>query len=171
MSEVGQAPSSGFEAVPVRPPSPPSRAPRYIWCGLALLCLVAFGAALGIYLWSREAFSSKDLKQATSVKITYIKGKQPKSVVVNDPAELRALLDSLIITDTNPGLRQGPVTGGAVEFTLPDGTVARTAFLNQTRLDRADWGQVQVEADFHRKVNEIATRAEGRPIDVLRVDN
>lgn len=172
MSEVGQAPPAGAEGLPDRPPSKPSRLPRFLWAGIALFCLVMFGSALGLYLWSRDAFSSKDLLKAQSVKITYqVKGKQSKSIVVNDPAEVKALLDTLKITDTRMGPQYGLTTGGAVEFTLPDGTVARTQFVNNMQLDRANWGQVMVEPDFYRKVNEIATRAEGKPIDVIRVDN
>jgi hypothetical protein len=171
VSEVGQAPPSGAEGVPVRPPSPPSRVPLYIWAGIAVLCLALFGAALGLYLWSREAYSSKDLKRATSVKINYVlRGNRPKSVVV-DGAELQALLDALVITEAHPGIHYGLSTGGTVDFTLPDGAVAQTRVMSQTALDRTNWGQVQVEPGFYRKVNEIATRAEGKPIDVMRVDN
>jgi hypothetical protein len=172
VSEVGQAPPSGAEGVPVRPPSPPSRVSLFIWVGIAVLCVALFGAALALYLWSREAFSSKDLKRATSVTISYtLKGNRVKAVVVNNPAELQALLDALEITDTQPGIHYGLNTGGAVEFTLPGGSVAHTRFVTQTQLDRTDWGQVKVEAGFHRRVNEIATRAEGKPIDVMKVDN
>jgi hypothetical protein len=28
-----------------------------------------------------------------------------------------------------------------------------------------------IKPDFYHKVNEVATRAEGRPIDVMRADN
>jgi hypothetical protein len=172
VSEVGQAPPSGAEGVPVRPPSPKSRVPLFIWVGIALFCLAMFGAALALYLWSREAFSSKDLKQAKSVTISYVlRGNRTKTVVVNDPAELQPLLDALKIIDTQPGLNYGLTQGGAVEFTLPDGTVAQARFVNQNLLDRTRWGGVLVEPGFYRKVNEIATRAEGKPIDVMRVDN
>ncbi|HEX5268834.1 MAG TPA: hypothetical protein VFW33_00040, partial [Gemmataceae bacterium] len=127
MSEVEQAPPAGAEGVPSRPPSPPSRAPLWIWVGVAVFCLVMFGAALGLYLWSREAFSSKDLKQAKSVKINYLlKGNRTKTVVVDAPPDLPALLDSLKITDTRPGDRYyGITTSGSVDFTLPDGKVAQ----------------------------------------------
>jgi hypothetical protein len=172
VSEVGQAPPAGAEGLPDRPPSKPSRLPRFLWAGIALFCLVMFGSALALFLWSRDAFSSKDLLKAQSVKITYLmKGKQTKSVVVNDPAELKALLDALKITDTQPGQPWTMQITGSVEFTLPDGTVARTMFVSQRQLERTGWGQVMVEPDFYRKVNEIATRAEGKPIDIMRVDN
>jgi hypothetical protein len=172
VSEVGQAPPSGAEGVPVRPPSPPSRVPLFIWVVIAVLCLALFGAALALYLWSREAYSSKDLKRATSVTISYtLKGNRTRTVAVNNPAELQALLDTLEITDTKPGIHYGATTGGTVDFTLPDGTVAQTRFVTQTQLDRTSWGQVSIGPGFYRKVNEIATRGEPKPIDVMRVDN
>jgi hypothetical protein len=172
VSEVGQAPPSGAEGVPVRPPSQPSRVPLMIWCGIAVFCLAMFGAALVLWLWSRDALSSKDLKTATSVTITYqLKGNKTKSVVVNDPVELKALLDTLTITDTQTGAHYALTSGGGVDFTLPNGTVAKTMFVNQTQLYRTNWGLIIIGPDFYRKVNEIATRAEGRPIDVSRVDN
>jgi hypothetical protein len=172
VSEVGPAPPAGAEGLPVRPPSKKSRLPLVIWAGIAIFCLVMFGTALGLFLWSRKAFSSEDLKTASSVKVNYLlKGNQTKSVVVNDPAELRALLDALKITDTQPGQPWTMQITGTVEFSLPDGTVARTMFVSQRQLERTGWGQVMVEPDFYRKVNEIATRAEGKPIDIMRVDN
>jgi hypothetical protein len=172
VSEIVQEPSSGADSLPSRPPSKPSRVPLLIWVGIALFCLVMFGSALALFLWSREALSSKDLKRATSVRINYlVKGNRTKSVVVNDPAELQALMDALEITDTRPGAHIGLTNGGAVDFTLPSGKVAHTTFVNQTQLYRTGWGQVTVTSEFHRKVNEIATRAEGKPIDVIRVDN
>ncbi|HKI31468.1 MAG TPA: hypothetical protein VKA46_06345 [Gemmataceae bacterium] len=175
MSKVAQVSPQGSSATPARPPSPPSRAPLFIWSGVALFCLLMFGSALGLFLWSREAFSSKDLKTATSLKINYLlAGMKPaatKTVVVNDPAEVRTLLDALEITDSRMGPQWGISNQGSVDFTLADGTIAHATFVNRTQLDRANWGQVYVTDAFYRKVNEAATRAEGRPIDVMKVNN
>jgi hypothetical protein len=160
------------EGIPVRPASKPSRVPLMIWSGIALLCLVLFGSALALFLWSREAFGSKDLKKATAVKITYyVRGGQVKSVHVNDPAELKGLLDALEITDTNSRIQYGLANQGSVDFTLPDGTNARVMFVNKTQLDRSNWGRIDVTPAFYEKVNEIATRAEGRPVDILKTNN
>lgn len=172
MSEVQQAAPQGPEGVPVRPPSPPSRVALYIWAGIALFCLVMFGAALGLFLWWREAFTSKDLKTATELRITYVlKGNKAKSVVVNDPAEVKKLLDALEITDTQTGMFFGINSAGGVDFTLPKGKVAGIKFVSPTQLDRMGWGQVYVTPTFYRQVNEAASRAEGRPIDIMRADN
>jgi hypothetical protein len=171
MSEVEQAPPPGPEKLPARPPSKPSRAPLYIWTGIALFCLVMFGSALGIFLWSSDRFSSKDLKRATALKINYVlKGNVKKSLTVNDPAEVKGLLDALEITDTMMG-PQSPTNAGTVEFTLPDGNVAVIRFISPTQLDREKWGWLYVTPRFHRKVNEALSAAEKRPIDIMRIDN
>jgi hypothetical protein len=172
VNEVEQAPPPGLEGIPVRPASKPSRVPLYIWSGIALFCLVMFGAALGIYLWSHDRFSSQDLKKATQVKINYVlKGNQRKSIVVSDPTELKALLDALQITDTQPGPPPMTNNTGSLEFTLADGSMARIAFLAPNQLERANWGWIFVTPTFHRKVNDIISRAEKKPIDIMRIDN
>ncbi len=132
MSEVGQAPPSGVDQLPARPPSEPSRVPLFIWVGIAVFCLLTFGAAVGMYLWWCEAWSAKDLKQATSVKISYVTRRNQVESVAVEGAELQALLDSLKVTDTQPGgIRFALTSGGAVDFTLPDGKVAQTRFVTQ----------------------------------------
>ena len=173
MSEVKQAPpSQGPEGIPGRPPSRPSRVPLYIWSGIALFCLVMFGAALGIFLWSREALSSKDLKKATAIKITYVlKGNRTKSVDVNDPAEVKKLLDALEIGETQMGSQFTQTNGASVDFTLPGGKSASVKFMNQSQLERVDWGWLYVSPAFYQKVNEVISRAEGRKIDIMRMDN
>jgi hypothetical protein len=172
MNEETQAPPEGPDLLPSRPPSPPSRVPRLIWAGIALFCLLMFGAAVAVFLWSREATGSRDLKKATSLTISYtLKGNQAKSVTVSDPAEVRDLLDALEITGTQPGMFMGLKPAGRVDFVLPDGTVARTTFADKTDLDRANWGQVYVTPRFYEKVCDVASKTEGRKIDVLRMDN
>jgi hypothetical protein len=175
VSKLEQAPPPSPEGVPARPPSKPSRAALYIWIGIAVFCLVMFGSALGLFLWSRDAFSSRDLKRAKSVKITYVvKGNVKKTVVVDKPAELASLLDSLEITNTQMGWSQGiQQNQGFIDFTLSNGTNARVAFMNgqPTQLDRVDWGWVYVTSAFHRKVNEIISKEEGREIDILKPGN
>jgi hypothetical protein len=171
MSEIQQAPPQSYDPIPVRPPSRPSRVPLYIWVGIGLFCLVMFGSALGLFLGTREAFSSKDLKKATSLKINFVlKGNVTKTLVVNDPAEVNRLLDALTITDTQMG-PQSKNSGGTVEFTLGNGKVAVVQFMSQTQLNRDDWGWVYVTMEFYRAVNDTLSRTEGRKIDIMRNDN
>ncbi len=159
-------------AVPARPPSPPSRLPLAIWAVIAVFCLIMFGTALGLFLWSRDSLGSRDLKKATAIKITYaLKAGTTKSVEITDPAAVKDLLDALVITDARSGVQYGINSRSSVEFTLANGEVTRIVFVDNTQLDRANWGAVFVTPAFRQKVNEAATRTEGRPIDILRQDN
>jgi hypothetical protein len=162
VSEAGQ--TYPPEGLPARPPSEPSRVPRLIWAGIALFCLLMFGGALGLFLWSRQVGGSRDLKRATSLTISYtVKGAQQKSIAVSDPAEVRDLLDALEITDTQSGLFAAQ--------SAPGGKSARVVFVGPTVLDRSNWGQVHVTRRFYDKVCDVASKAEGRKIDILRSDN
>jgi hypothetical protein len=152
------------------PPPEPERAPRWPWILIALFTLGMFAAAIGVFLWSREMASSRDLKRATAVKINYVANGKLKSLNVTDPAEVRDLLDSLEIKDTNGGWWQSG-SPGSIDFTLRDGTVAHVLFDSAIQLNRQEWGQVIVTDKFHKKVNALATKAEGRPIDILNKNN
>ena len=173
MSQVEPVSSHSPEVLPARPPSQPSRLALLIWAGVALFCLVMFGSALGLYLWSRERFESKDLKQATAFKITYVlKGNRTKTVEVTDPAAVQGLVDALEITSTQMGpYYAGTNNQAAVDVTLPDGRSAHLVFMTQTQINRTGWGIIMTTPAFYRKINEAASKAEGKPIDILRVDN
>jgi hypothetical protein len=172
VSQVEPVSSHDPDVHPDRPPSRPSRVPLFIWSGIALFCLVMFGGALGLYLWSRDEFESKDLKKATAFKITYVvKGTQTKTIDVTDPAAVQGLVDALQITETRMGPQFTPPNKAAVEFILPDGKTARITFVNPTQLDRMNWGMIMVTPAFYQKVNDTASKAEGKPIDIMRNNN
>jgi hypothetical protein len=154
------------------PPPEPERAPRWPWILIALFTLGMFAAALGVFLWSRERASSKDLKRATAVQINYVANGKIKALQVTDPAELRDLLDSLEIVSTDPGRWAiNTISAGSVDFTLRDGGAAHVVFDSATQLNREDWGQITLTDRFYKKVNSFATKAEGRPIDILNKNN
>ncbi len=155
-----------------RPPSRPSRLPLLICGGIALLCLVLFGTALVLFLWSRDEFDSRDLKKATAFRITYVvQGNQTKTVEVSDPAAVRELANALDITDTIMGAQFAAPNKAAVDVTLPNGRSARLTIISPTQIDRMGWGAIMVTPSFYRKVNEAASKAAGKSIDLLRVDN
>jgi hypothetical protein len=145
-----------------------------VWSATGVLGVLIAFVWLGLFFWPGPLFQSSDLKTATSVEITYeLAGKRRKSVVVDDPAELRELLAALEITRVEKGdeIMAESKKGNAVDFTLPGGTVRHAAFVSATVLDRQGWGLVCLTPRFYEKVCELASRAEGRPIDVLRNDN
>ncbi len=172
MRPVESISPENFPPLPVWPPSKPSRAPWFVFAGIAVFCLIMFGAAVALFLWSRARFESKDLKKATAIDITYmVKGVPSKTVVVNDPAAVKRLIDALDIISTQPGAQVKMVNQPELIFHLPDGKQARVIFVNQQQLDRSNWGLLYVAPAFYHKVNEELTRAEGKPIDILKPNN
>jgi hypothetical protein len=172
VSQVEPVSSPDPEPLPARPPSRPSRVPLLIWGGIALFCLTMFGGALVLYLWSRDELESRDLKKATAFKITYVlKRNQTNTVDVTDPAAVKDLADALEITSTMMGAQFSTSNSAAVDVTLPGGKSARLKFVSPTQLDRAGWGMLMVTPSFHRKVNEAASKAAGKPVDISRTDN
>jgi hypothetical protein len=158
------------------------RTARLIRIGLVLLALCFFSGSLGTYLWFRHLSSSADLKRATGLRIGYtVKGTPPqkpwtrnpnlKWIEVSDPTQVKELLDALQIVRTEVGMYMGLSPTGSVEFRMPDGSVILVNIAGPTHLDRVNWGQVYVEPEFYHKVNEVASKAEGRKIDVMRQDN
>jgi hypothetical protein len=171
---VSQAESASpsFPPLPVRLPTKPSRAPWVILGVIVVFCLLTFGGALALYLWSRERFESKDLFKATSIEITYhVKSPLTKTVVVNDPAAVKRMIDALSIISMQPGAQVALASPTYVVLHLPDGKQARLTFVSQTQLDRANWGMLYVSPAFYQKVNEEASRIEGKPIDIMRPVN
>lgn len=172
MSQVEPVSSPSPEPLPARPPSQPSRLPLFIWGGIALFCLLMFGSAIALFLWSRGEFESRDLKKATAFRITYVlKGNQVKTVDVTDPTAVQGLVDALDITSTQMGAQFSTSNQSAVDVTLPGGKSAHLTFVTQTQIDRRGWGMLMITPSFYRKVNEAASQAAGKPIDILRVDN
>ncbi len=141
--------------------------PRWVGRTLLLVCLALFASTAGVFAYLRTVGNSADLKKATSLTLYYtLKPQTLKRVEVTDPAQVKDLLDALDITHTDPGMVYGIKPVGYVEFRLPDRTF-RCNFFSKTQLDRANWGQVYVSPRFYEKVCDVASRAEGRRIDVL----
>ena len=151
---------------------PYERAPRWAWLTLALLAAASLAGSVAVYARLRQVTSSADLKRATALTLHYTaKNLAMKSVRVDDPAQVRALLDALEITGTNYGYPWNNKGAARVDFDLPGGTTARCNFMTATHLERDGWGWVHTTPRFHQKLCEIVSQAEGRRIDVLNAAN
>jgi hypothetical protein len=145
---------------------------RY-WSAFLALCLL-LGLAAGLrwfLLWWGFVPASQEaiLRQATAVRIGYTVHKQRKFVTVSSPGELRELLDSIRVTNAAKGAAFPWLSPhGTAEFTLPDGTVLQTFFIYNNQLERSQWGHLYLKTDFYEKVCALVSRAEGKPIDVLK---
>jgi hypothetical protein len=145
---------------------------RYWSAFLALCALLLVAAGLRGLLLARAVVPPGPealLRQATAIRIGYTVGEQRRHVTVSRPEELRRLLDALTVTST---IRRTDFPSwqarGSADFTLPNGTVLRTVFVYNDQLERLHWGRLYVTQDFYRKICDLLTREEGRPIDVLK---
>ncbi len=109
-----------------------------------------------------------DLQIATSVEIIYMVGGKEKSLKITKAEEVKPLVDAIEITKTTKGEQAALDPFGQVIFGLPGGGTIKTMFVEADQLDRARWGQVYLNDKFYKKVCEIASKAEGKPIDVLK---
>jgi hypothetical protein len=108
-----------------------------------------------------------ELKKATGLRINYSVQNKTKSLMVDDPGQVRTALASLVITgeDKKIGTQYFPL--GTIDFLVPDKEEIKTKFISATHLEKDNWGQLYVTEDFYLKVCELLSKAEGRPMDIL----
>jgi hypothetical protein len=154
--------------------SPRNHVALVIWSVVAGFSLLMFASALGVFLWWHKALSSEDLKTATALRINYLvsnpRGPITKTIEVKDPVEVQKLLDALEITSTHRGRWWSKSNQGSVDFILPDGTIEHAMFVDSNQLERMNWGEVIISDAFYHRVNEVASRAEGKPIKITQVN-
>ena len=110
----------------------------------------------------------EELRSAQSLTILYTFDGELKHLKVEDPATLQGLLATLCVQDTDKGTHAGLVRFGGANFAMPDGSVIETAFTRPAQIDRFYWGQVYLrDTRFYEKLCELASQAEGRPIEIL----
>lgn len=108
------------------------------------------------------------LRSTKTLAIRYVAQKQPRSLTSDDPQQVADILATIEIDRVEKGAHVGRMPFGGVDFVLADGTTMATIFVRSTRLERSAWGQIYLRHDrFYRKICELASKAEGRPIDVL----
>src|SRR5262249_36837450 len=108
-----------------------------------------------------------ELEKATGLRINYSVQNKTKSLMVDDPGQVRTALASLVITgeDKKIGTQYFPL--GTIDFLIPDKEEIKTKFISATHLEKDNWGQLYVTEEFYLKVCELLSKAEGRPMDIL----
>jgi hypothetical protein len=103
------------------------------------------------------------------ISIEYTVQGQKNTVVIEDAKEIKEILSTIHVEETKEGPQVGLKPKCRVEFTTADKTTIKTMFVKAAHLDRSFWGQIYLkDADFYDKINEIASKKEGRKIDVLK---
>jgi len=115
---------------------------------------------------------------------------QEKSASVGHDSEaqqIRHLLSSYLwrIEQANPAPQCGvsvyrTITGeerkidvrffplGSVDFLIPPQKEINAKFVSPTQIELENWGQIYIRDEFYEKICAIVSKAEGKPIDILK---
>lgn len=165
---------------PVPPPREEEGGQRMLWLAgigfVAVLLVGGVGVLLVLPYLARQKVKKEAevVKQAVSLKVTYMKGlggHQNKAVTITDPDELRELLSAIEVTSVNRAIWISDAPYSEVVFTQPDGTVMMAKFAGRGHLDLQGLGQVYLTHRFYEKVCEALSRRAGKDIDVLSRNN
>ncbi len=111
----------------------------------------------------------KEVAKTRTLKIGYTVRGQTKHLTIEGPKAIQDLVSAIKVEGTQEGMHLGLLAFGWVEFTLEDGSVIKALFSKPTRLSWGSWGTVDLkEATFYDKVCELASKEEGRKVDVLK---
>lgn len=107
-------------------------------------------------------------RNATAVTLRYTVKYQAKTITITDPDEVQTLVSAFHVTRTLKGHSWPTPTNGGADFVLADGSVIQTRFHQPMLLERTQWGGLSLTSEFYERVCAVLSRAEGRPIDVLK---
>jgi hypothetical protein len=127
--------------------------------------------AIGFGFWIAGRKDPPDLHQAASLRITYtIAGSAaPKVLTISDPAEVKAVLSTIHVTQNRRDDLWRTIPGQSVEFILPSGKTVWTQLADDTVLSLPEWGGTLYVTDtFYRRICDILSQAEGGKIDILK---
>jgi len=139
--------------------------PRTVLIVIVLMFLAAFALRFAVvrYGWlpvSEEAV----LKHATAITVAYTHRNANKFLRIDDPAEVRALLAALHV-------QRDDAHGVYWSARLPAATIGFHFSSGHYRTHNMDGpnvlGGYQVDRAFYDKLNEIVSRKEGEPVDIL----
>lgn len=129
-----------------------------------------------VFLVGCGEHKAANLKNARTLAVEYVirepatKSEIRKQIVIREPEKLRPILEAVNIQSEHPGV-QASLTGfNSLTFTFADGTEVKAAFVEPTYIDRFRWGQIILDRKFYDKINEVLSKQEGRPIDVLKIN-
>jgi hypothetical protein len=111
---------------------------------------------------------AEGMQTAKSLKIEYrVKG-QNRSLTVSDAKEVKEILDTISVQDTDDRA-PGWIVFNTVTFNLPEDKEIRVFLAKPQILDRPDTGLIYLkDTNFYEKINEILSKKEGKKIDVLK---
>jgi len=108
-------------------------------------------------------------ENAKKIKIEYTVQGKKVPLDIEDDKQVKEIVSSIHIEETEEGPQVGLKPKCTVEFTMPDKTVIKTMFVKAGHIDRSLWGQIRLkDTKYYEKINEMVSKKEGRTIDVLK---
>jgi hypothetical protein len=106
-----------------------------------------------------------ELRGAEAIRVTYLAGREVKSLTVDDRQQIAALVSTLDVARTS-NLRGGWVREtDTLEFLMPRGGAIRMAFTSPVGLARDHWGRMDLRSTaFYDKICELVSKAERGPV-------
>jgi hypothetical protein len=109
-----------------------------------------------------------DLLTAVGLRVGYTVSNKTKVLTISEPDEVKSVLASLTVTGEEKKLDVKFFPLGTVDFLLADQKVLSTKLVSPTHIEKDDWGQIYVTDGFYEKICEVVSKAERKPMDVLK---
>ena len=137
---------------------------------LAIGSLFALFFVLGC-LKMRAGDDLPDLQQANKLQIDYhVNNQQPKSLVISDPKQVKDIIATVQVRQTWKDVHPAFPDVAVVWFFFPaEEKPFKTKFFPEPTELATEWGMLYLESDaFYRKINEVVSKHEGRPVEILK---
>lgn len=92
------------------------------------------------------------------------------SVIIEEDSKITAVLDSISVANADKGTFAAHIPYGRIGFYKKDGHIIEASFLHKSQLEVSQWGQVYLREDLYTLACQYASKAENRPIDVLKIN-
>jgi hypothetical protein len=109
-----------------------------------------------------------ELGDAQALRIGYAIGPDIKYLRIENPEQVKAIVSTMTVKGTEPGLSIAVPANATVNFLMPNGASIRTTFVTRTTLDRAHWGHIHLASSaFYDAISSIASKAEGKQVNLI----
>ncbi|TSC73164.1 MAG: hypothetical protein G01um101438_187 [Parcubacteria group bacterium Gr01-1014_38] len=111
-----------------------------------------------------------DLRQANKLKIDYHINQQPKSLVISDPKQVKDIISTVKVRETWKDVHPAFPDVAVVWFFFPaEEKRFKAKFSPEPTNLATEWGMLYLESDaFYQKINEVVSKHEGRPVEILK---
>jgi len=106
--------------------------------------------------------------KANALVLTYTRSEARASLRLEDVGTVARLVGALKIEGVWQGMQSQLEPYGIVEFAFPHKASVLASFVDAQHLNIGGWGVLVISDAFHREVCLAISRAEGRPMDILR---